>query len=478
MSKLHIMRFLSAGIFVFMGIFNAFSQKTTYFDVKITGYKPGDKFQLLAASADQTYLVDTAFVAADGVAHFKKAQGYPEGLYYMLLPESAYFQLLIANGENFTLKSEKSQLLEKMQTENSLENQLLNENLQFQQDLERRFTSLTESAKQNAPNSPQYEAIKRSQQKLLETRDEALLVLKEKYPKAFFTKYKLAGQNPKLRYAFTADGALDSTMTLYNFRADWWNDFDFSDGRLANTPVFFNKMKKYITELAPANPDSAFVYADFLVQKCFNEKTLFTSALSWVLFNFKPSSTKLMDGETVYARLIQKYYRPELVDWEKSEDLISMQNTAKSILPSSVGAIGQDIFGQNKKKETKRLYDLKTPFTVLFIYNPDCEHCQTEAPKLRKFYDEWRDKGVGIFSLAANVGDAEYQKWLRFQEKYGINWETDVIDPALLSRYHEKYFIDITPELYVLDRNHRVIGKNLKPEQLAEFLTAEMAKLK
>ena len=56
-----------------------------------------------------------------------------------------------------------------------------------------------------------------------------------------------------------------------------------------------------------------------------------------------------------------------------------------------------------------------------------------------------------------------------------MNW-TDVYDPALESRFHEKYFVDITPELYVLDKNNIIIGKNLKPEPLPEQYESEFAK--
>ena len=92
---------------------------------------------------------------------------------------------------------------------------------------------------------------------------------------------------------------------------------------------------------------------------------------------------------------------------------------------------------------------------------------------MRAFYDTWKSRGIEVFSIVANAKNRE--EWLSFQKKYLINW-TDIFDPQLESRYHEKYFVDITPELYVLDRNNKIIGKNLKPEQLPEFFEHALEK--
>jgi thiol-disulfide isomerase/thioredoxin len=106
----------------------------------------------------------------------------------------------------------------------------------------------------------------------------------------------------------------------------------------------------------------------------------------------------------------------------------------------------------------------------LFIYNPDCEHCQEAIPYLKQVFDKYQAKGITIFSLASM---AEREKWLAFGTKYGIEW-TDVIDPALESKYNEKYHIDITPEIYILDKNKKIIYKNLKANQLESVLKQEL----
>ena len=44
-------------------------------------------------------------------------------------------------------------------------------------------------------------------------------------------------------------------------------------------------------------------------------------------------------------------------------------------------------------------------------------------------------------------------------------WENNVHDPSNRSIY-AKYFVDVTPELYVINPDRKIVGKNLKVDQV------------
>ncbi len=452
------------------------AQKTTKINFKISGYTEGGTVKLLGSLFDQNYLADTAKLAADGSVSFTNAEGFKEGLYYLLTPDKTNFQFFIASGENdFTLKTSKDNLILGMLVEGSKENKLFFDNARYQTALETKYNALSQQIRSVQPNTPQYATLTKQMQALLDDRDAQVQTLKQQHPKALFTKFKLAGQNPKIRMVYRPNGSVDSLATMYNYRVDWWNDVDFTDGRLMRTPVFFTKLKRYIQEFTVQHQDSLIASSDYLLNKTLANNDLFNAAASWIAGQFKPGTTKLMDGEAVYSHIVLKYFTAERVDGVTKADLESTRKRAAEMQPSLLGKIGQDVWGVDKNNQRRTLYSLKSTFKIVFIYNPDCEHCQEETPKLRTFYDKWKEKGVEIFSLVANAKNRE--EWLNFQKKYGVNW-TDVYDPQLESRFHEKYFVDITPELYVLNKNNIIIGKNLKPEQLQELFESEFAKLK
>ncbi|MEO6189416.1 MAG: DUF5106 domain-containing protein, partial [Saprospiraceae bacterium] len=45
----------------------------------------------------------------------------------------------------------------------------------------------------------------------------------------------------------------------------------------------------------------------------------------------------------------------------------------------------------------------------------------------------------------------------------------NVYEPTNISIY-AKYFVDITPEIYILNKERKIIGKNLKSFQIATIL--------
>ena len=444
-----------------------YAQKVTQFNFQISGYTEGVSVKLLGVYVDQNFLADTAKVNSEGKITFKNTQGFQEGMYYLLLPEDKNMQIVIVNGENnFTIHADRQTLSANATVEGSLENKLLYENAKFQANLEKQYNMFNQELRSTPQQTPQYQDIRNKMQALLDGRDVTLQALKAAYPTALFTKFKLAGQNPKIRFSYRPDGSLDSTLTMHNFRLDWWNDFDFRDTRLLRTPVFFNKMKKYIQEYTAQQPDSIIISANDLIDKTLINKEIAKVVIGWVTGQYKPAQTKLMDGEAVYSYLILKYFTPERFEEIPQEELKTTRQRATEMQASVIGAIGQNVWGKDKNNVKHALYDIKSDIKIVYVYNPDCEHCQLETPKLREIYDKWKGKGVEIFSIVANPKDKA--EWTDFQNKYGVNW-IDVTDPQLESHFNEKYYIDITPELYVLDKNFRIIAKNLKPEQLPEI---------
>jgi peroxiredoxin len=461
-------------LFIILSLSTSYAQKKLNLSFKVEGINSGTA-KMVGIYADGNFLADTCVISPDGSFSFSGGKdGYHEGFYYMVMPDNTNFPFLLANGENFSMKTKAGDYTNSMKVEGSLENQLFYENQKFQTVIEQKFNATSQRLKASPKGTPQYQSTEKELETILAERDNILTDLRKKHSNTFFTNFKLAGQNPKYRYEYAANGVMDTLKTLYNFRQDWWNDYDFNDTRLIRSPVFFNKLKKYLNEVVPQNPDSSIVYADFLIDKTLINKEYFKMIANWLALQYKPGTTKMMDGEAVYSHIILKYFTAEKDDWDSPKDLISIRKNAQEMRTSLIGMTGQDVKANNPNGVSKSLYDMKTPITILFIYNPDCEHCQKEAPEIRAFYDKWKSRGVGVFSIAANAKNQK--EWFDFRAKYGVNWDTDVIDPQLTSKYHEKYYIDITPEIYILDKNHKIIAKNLRPNQLQEVVEKELAK--
>lgn len=452
--------------------YTAIKGQTAEIKLQFNNYTEGGGLcRLIGMFGDQNYVADTATLSASGSLIFEQNEGYKSGMYFILLPNKSNLQILFLKEEpHFSITADYQQPIETAQIVGSFENQLLYENLKYQIELEKKFNNITQQLR--TPNLPPSVSadLQAQQRQLLADRDEKIQYLKKNHPNQFFTKFKLAGQNPKLQAIFRADGATDTLAQMYIYRQSFWENFDFSDERLMRTPVFSNKLRRFIKDLTFQQPDSVVHSAVWVIEQCRANKWLFEFAVNWITTQYKPAQSPMMDAEKVQVALIDRYFTPELAKWSTPDQLKSIREEADKMRQSFLGMVGQNIWGIDPEGKKQSLYDLKTNFKIVYIYTPDCEHCQAETPKLRKVYDEWRDKGLAIFSVAAM---AEREKWKNFRQKYGVNW-VDVVDPQLESQYNTKYYIDVTPEIYLLDKNNIIIAKNLKPEQIGEVLRKEI----
>ena len=75
---------------------------------------------------------------------------------------------------------------------------------------------------------------------------------------------------------------------------------------------------------------------------------------------------------------------------------------------------------------------------------------------------------MDVFAIAIDTNDAEWKDYIK---KTGMNF-TNVHDPTNKSIY-AKYYVDQTPELYVLNKDRIIIGKNLKVNQVETIINRD-----
>lgn len=430
-----------------------------------------DLAKLLGVFGNQNYLVDSVRADAEGNFVFAKDSALPTGFYYLMLAsDNSYFQLLLDADQHFSMETVKGDLVNAMKVTGSVDNELLYQNLKFEAEFAKRLDPMNAKVAQLQAGTAAYNDAKAQQDALVAERLAHVKSFEKEYPNAFFTKFKLSGQNPDLSYPKLPNGELDQVTQVYRYRKAFFDNVDFNADWTLRTPVYANKLRKYIKEITPQNADSLIRYADELIAKTKNNKELFKFTVNWIALEYK--TPKTMGTEGLYVHLIEKYWTADLAFWSNPEEIKGLRGEVSLMKPSLLGMTGQDIIAKNEKGETVSLYGIGGKMKVLYIYSYDCEHCQKETPDMVRVYNEWKAKGLTVFTLSIDENQA---KWLDFVRKNNMPF-TNAIDPKRESRYDRKYHIDITPELYVLDANNRIIASNLSPAQLPEFLQQEQAR--
>ncbi|MBL7825277.1 MAG: redoxin domain-containing protein [Saprospiraceae bacterium] len=446
---------------------------STVIDAYIDGLQAG-KTKLVGMFGDQNYIADSAVVDPNGHFTLRRKSPLPAGLYTFLLPGSKNLSILIDKDDQIlTLRANVSDMLGSMKVEGSLNTDLFYQTNKYQSLQDRELGLLAEKMKNLSAASPDYQQAKSRQDELVAERKAYLDGIYKQYPNLFFTKFKYAGQNPEFREMRKPNGDVDTIGQVVSYRNRFWDNVDFNDPRLLYTPVISNKLKRYIKDLTPQQPDSLIKVSDALIRRVMIYPEYFKFFSNWIALQYENTKTTVMDGEAVFVHIINNFFTEELATWEKPENIKKLRQHVWEMQASLMGKKGPDVIAPDVNGQMRSIYEKTAPLVVIFMFNPDCEHCQKESAEVEAIYKKWKDKGVDFYGIAVNTTDAE---WKEFVQKQGFTF-TNVFDPTNKAIY-AKYYVDITPELYLLNKDRTIVAKNLHANQLEQMFEKEFKKMK
>lgn len=414
----------------------------------------GGACSLIGFYAEQHFRIDSTSFQGNNVS-FKRSEGFPQGIYYVSLPSNQYVQLILSEDQEFKMQLDEKDIVSSMKVEGSVENQIFYENLRFESEFSPKYSKLTNALKGLSAGTPEYEKQSKVKAELESDRKAHLDKIFKNHPNLLFTKFKKAGQNPIIR-----EGVSDQEK-VYHYRMEFWDNVDLSDSRLIRTPVISNKLTRYIKELTPQNHDSIFKATKHLVDRTLEYPEYFKFFTNWITIQYEPTKCTLMDPEYVFVNMIQNYFTRERAFWADSMEVYALQNRSMEMSQSLLGSKGPNVVSKGPAGETKALFDSEAEYLVVYMYNPTCEHCAVQTPELVKWYNKNKNNGRDVYAIAI---DTDAKEWNDYISKNNMNF-TNVFDPSNRSIY-AKYYVDITPEIYVLNKERVIIGKNLKVFQI------------
>ena len=440
-------------------------------DIKITiegGPTSGDA-QLIGMFQGENYLIDKVAIQPNGLIHFKKNEPYRQGLAYLVLADNTNFQFLISEDQTFSLKTKMGALTSSMQVDGSVDNKLLYESIAFEDNQRVQFQTLNSQKKKFKKGTPEFDGVQSQLDALMDQRYSFLENIWKKNPNTFFTTFKKAGQNPDMRGV--DQSSMDNNAYAAIYRKGLWKDVNFNDERLMYTPVISTKLNRYITELAVQNPDSIISATDYLINKVLDKPEYFKYFSNWITLKYEPTKTTLMDAEAVYVHMVQNYFTKERAFWSDSVEVYGLQQRAHEMSASLVGKQGPDVISNDLQGNKHTIYGMKSDYILVYMFNPDCEHCAIETPKLVANYNAWKAQGIDIYGIAIDTDEQKLGDYIK-KNKIPFNVVYDSTNRSI----YAKYYVNITPELYVLNKKRTIIGKNLKVDQVMTIIDRDRNK--
>jgi thiol-disulfide isomerase/thioredoxin len=470
-------RYLLTSAFLFT-ISLAIAQKTGYqIKVKIEGYQ-GKEAYLGYYFGDKQYLKDTSYLESDGYFYFENPEQLAGGIYLIVMPpDNQFFQILVdKDNQWFTVETEAPDFVTPMKFKGSSDNQHFNDYIKFLNDKRPEAEALRKQLDESGNEN-------NTKQKL-ETKINTIDQDVKKYQLDLISKFSntltaaiIRANMPFDMPEFTGEQKEKEMNQFYWLRQHWFDNIDLTDPRMIRTPFLFQKIDHYVQKMTVQHPDSIVIAVDYILEKTRPAEETFRYFLIHFL-NFYAKSN-LVGMDAVYVHVAEKYYATGLAAWTDAEQIEKIVDNATRLKPLLIGKTAPDIEMETQTGSRISLHQFKSPFTVLFFWDPDCGHCKSSMPDMVKFAKEYKSKGIAVFAVCTKLvtrddnGNLSLKEvnscWDLIKEK-----EMDVffntVDPYHRSRYKTIYDLRSTPQIYVLDENKVILSKRIGEKQLPELM--------
>jgi thiol-disulfide isomerase/thioredoxin len=469
MNLLSMKFFIVAVLFLFSA--KTFAGKGT--EIKITVKDLGNT-QLVLANyyGDKQYIKDTFMLDKTGVCNIKMDTVLPPGIYLAVFPKlnNKYFEFVVSEPK-IVLATDSFDLAGHMKVEGSAENKVFYDDMFFlsekRKELERQNALLREAKDEKAKSE-----AKANLQKIDDEVKAKRLSVEKDHPTALYSKLLRSMREPEL----SKDGPrnakgvlLDSAWQWREYKAKYWDNVDLSDDRLIRTPIFHNKLSYYYTKVIIQNPDTLIRDGDELLSRMNPKNDLFRYSLVYMLNEMAKS--KIMGFDAVYTHIVNKYYAKGYTPWVDSTQLYKIVERGRILEPLLIGKKARNIvLADSTLKQMRSLYEVKSRYTILAFWDPDCGHCKKEIPKLVELYHKMKAEKIDIEVFSPGIFDiAEMKKWTDFIKENKLDW-INVADPYHQNNFRFEWDIQSTPQLFILDKDKVIKAKRIGVENIEDFV--------
>jgi thiol-disulfide isomerase/thioredoxin len=447
----------------------------TPYDIKIRVKELKDSTCFLVYYyGDKQYSFDTARADKNGLMVFKGKKAADPGMYMLVLNKRKLFDFLVVEpSQKFSLETDTLNYNSHMTVSGSSENKIFFEYLNWlsakQKEAEKYHNRYKEIKETNKDSAKFIEDKLKGMDKEVKGYMNEFM---QKNPGTFTSKFLKSTLEVEVPEApLLSNGRKDSTFAYRYYKAHFFDNLDLADERLLRTPIYFPKVKQYLENMTLQIPDSINKEGDYMIAKAKTNKETFKFLVWYMTGNYE--SSKVMGFDAVFVHQVFTYYKTNQAYWVEEKNkkkIIDRANQLDSVLLGKVAPslVMQDsLVGLTPDFNTYSLHSIKSKYTIVYFWDPDCGHCQKETPKLVEFYNRIQSKyQIKIYAVGCV---SELEPWRKYIREKKLPW-INVVDAFNKNHYKHIYDIYSTPVIYILDVNKKIIAKRLETDQIEEFL--------
>ena len=249
--------------------------------------------------------------------------------------------------------------------------------------------------------------------------------------------------------------------------------FPFEDPVILHTQFAEDKVEQYLRLLQYNHNDTIIKHVDDMIAAA--QSTELQSRLAHTAYEFfyNPS---IMGQEGVAVHIAQKWFLDGPLHWPNEEGKFMLRTFVEFNRHSLIGMEAPQLELTDTTGNKVSLRDMAGEYTIVYFYTDDCRTCIKETPQLVDLVNEFDDGVLSVYAVYANDNQ---QRWKEYIEKElfifnpFMEW-INVYDPDYSSGFQLLYNVVKTPQMYLLDRDKKIIGRGLSVKNLKELLAEKV----
>jgi len=270
-----------------------------------------------------------------------------------------------------------------------------------------------------------------------------------------------------------------------------------------NNPIFHNKLEYYFGKnMMIQHWDTIIKYAFKFCDGLDPKSKMYEYSVGWIASTYGKS--QIMGMDKVYIYMLNRYFcttdpstGKSPATWVAEDKFEELCKDLKWKMNLVVGAKPYNLILRDTS-DTKWLdfYSLKSEYTILYFWDPECGHCKKVTPKLVTLYNQkFKNRNIEVFAVGKGIGK-DFESWKKYIRENNMNFINVAVTNSIYEvakatpeklvpvyagekgkpttleslNFQTTYDLYSTPRIFVLDKDKKIIAKNLSISQLEDLM--------